>query len=856
MLPLPRLPLGARALFISALALSSSGCGDDGPKRPPGEVVELEGLGADVSVAVDEDSVPHLRCATAADCAAGLGYLHARDRFFQMEVRRDFVRGRLHRIVRSDAVVPIDQANRATYLTRDARPIEEVALEQASPETRAMLEAYARGVNTWLAEARAEGGPKFSDEAYFLLIDASGITDWTAEDSIASVVALVDSLTNSSAQELALGALADEFPADLYGDLLHPRPVSNAKTLFGAYSPAAAGPDLGAQLALSRTYGAALREAARSTEVRDALLGRTGDRGSNNWVVGPSLSKSGNALLSNDPHLGHTNPATWYLVEMEAGDDSMHVAGVSFAGLPWVVLGQNEHIAWGATTTYFDQADVYLETLNAAGDAVIFDGEEVPLLTYDTSITVGSKEYPGTAYVVPHHGPLLSIDEAAGTAVSLKWTGAELSTDVNFLTEMMAAATVDEAREAAELITTLGQNWVVIDTAGHFGWFPYNRVPTRDGVGSTQLPSLPLPGDGSAEWTGYVPYDALPQLYDNPEGYIATANNDMTGQVYDGDPTNDGIPVFQTLCAPGLREERIKELLEATDQHTTDTMLATVGDTYVKLSEYVLPGLEAALDAASGDVTEAKAVVDALAAWDRTCPTGLASSDPEGPASTDAAEREAATQCLIFHRLLGDLRENVFGDELLAASPDTTETAALAALTDLLTGSARLSTTAYWDDVSTEGTTETPEQIIAASVGETLAWIESKLGADRSEWLWGRLHRITLHADLFSSLGISKYDNGPYAVRGGYSTVNVATPSQDRAEGFDIGAGASMRLTCEGLPEGMSCQIQLPGGQRHDRDSPYYQNFLERWLTNTPAPLRFGVELEAPVESFTFVAPR
>src|SRR5690606_5665160 len=127
---------------------------------------------------------------------------------------------------------------------------------------------------------------------------------------------------------------------------------------------------------------------------------------------------------------------------------------------------------------------------------------------------------------------------------------------------------------------------------------------------------------------------------------------------------------------------------------------------------------------------------------------------------------------------------------------------------------------------------EAPADIVAASVSETLAWIESTLGADRAEWLWGRLHRIRLRADLFSNIGISTYDHGPFAVSGGHSTVNVATPSDASGDTFDIRSGASMRLTCEGLPAGMSCTIQLPGGQRHYRNSPFYDNFLERWLTN------------------------
>lgn len=849
--------VGAMALTVGAAAMFFAGCNDDKGSDPKDGALHIEGLTADVHVDVDADGVPHIQCATATDCAAALGYLHARDRFVQMEIRRSFVRGRLHRIVNNALVVDVDQTNRTTYLTRDAKPIEEAAMEHVSAETKALLDAYTNGVNTWLKEARTEGGPRFSDEFYFAMINRDGIADWTAEDSLASVVALVDSLTNSSSDELALAARALNVDPTLFQDLMLPRPVSDATTLFGGWpksAPRAAAQADGRQLENLASHADVLNRALNMRKVQDAILGREGDRGSNNWVVGPSKSKSGNALLSDDPHLGHTNPATWYIVEMRAADDSMHVAGVSFAGLPWVILGQNDTLAWGATTTYFDQADVYLEELSEDGTKVKFNGEEVPMLTYDTTLTIKNKTYPGTAYVVPHHGPVLSMDVEAGTAVSLRWTGADLSTDVNYLTALMKAKTVEEGREAARMITTLGQNWVMIDTKGSFGWFPYNRLPIREGVDENTLPLFPLPGGGGYEWTSYMDLDDLPQLMNNPEGYIATANNDMTGALYDGNALNDDIPLFQSSAADGLRQERILDLLAANTEHTVDTMRDVVGDTYMLLADYVVPPLKALMDAdADPAFDDARALIAGLEGWDGTCPTGLATSNSEGAVSADADEVEASKQCLIFHRLVVDLRAAIFGDELTATyGTKSTPRGELAALTDLLNDNERISTSEYWDNVETTDVVETPQQTIAAATAATTQWITEKLGADQAKWQWGRVHRVTLMADLFSTFGLTEFNNGAYALPGGLSTVNVASPSEDPAKGFDVRAGASMRLICEGLPEGMDCTIQMPGGQRHYRDSPFYQNFLERWLTNTPAPLRFGVDIANPVEQLTF----
>lgn len=867
---------------VAALALAVPACKDDaveyedngenGENGDDGKI-RLEGLTGPVEITLDEESVPHIRCKTASDCAAGLGYMHARERFIQMEVRRDFVRGKLHTFVPESfrgLVEEIDVGNRTTYLTRDARPAEDVAIESASEETLAMLEAYSVGVNYFLDKAKADTSLFSEAFSYKIgplpLVNIDALEAWTPEDSIASVIALVDGLTNSSSSELRLGARKAAFDADVFDDLIMPRPISEATTLFDDYPGGITTPPSGRVIPKSRpapraddtdisAYRGALEQALDASDLRDAVLGRKGERGSNNWAVGGSNSASGNALLANDPHLSHTNPATWYAVEMEAEDGSMHVAGVSFAGLPWVILGQNNDIAWGATTTYFDQADVFLEDVNEAGTHVTYDGGEVELLTYD--IVIGDTTH--TAKVVPHHGPI--IGEADGKAVSLKWTGQELSTDVNFLTELMTATSVQEGRKAAEMITTLGQNWVMIDTQGNFGWFPYNQLPIRTGSNASMNPAMPLPGDGSVKWDGTIPLEELPQLYNNSEGYLATANNDMTGQLWDGDPTNDGYHVFQTGVADGLRQERIIDELGKTTQHTPETMLALIGDTYMLMRDYVVPHLETILedevDENDTSYDDTFARIDDLAAWDGTCPTGLATSDPTGAVSSDEVERAAAKQCLIFHRLIEDLRMEIFHDDISAAtSDDTVPRAQWSALVDLLEFTAtgtpnRLQRTDYWDDVFTTDDVETPAEIIRDAVQVTIGWLTDKFGEDEDEWLWGRTHHLTLMADLFPEFGVEDFNNGQYAGEGGFSTVNVANPSQNPNDGFAFGHGASMRWLCEGKPEGMRCSLQIPGGQSAKQSSPYYANFLERWLTNTPWDVPFGDEIANPSEAFT-----
>ena len=348
------------------------------------------------------------------------------------------------------------------------------------------------------------------------------IGPWTPRDSIACVLALIESLTNDAPREVQYGeiyaALSPEMSADLYGQ----RPASDSAILPPTQVPLdLPGPeDTEARLDLHerlQPYRDLLREASARLPAPRA----PSDRGSNNWVVGPERA-GGHALLANDPHLGLSNPSVWYLIHMDAktnGSGDMHVAGVSFAGLPGIVLGQNEHIAWGATTTYFDFSDVYLETLSPDGNGVMLNGEEVPFVERQFTFPVnGMDDVVQTVLYVPHHGPVLSIDRDAGTAVSMSWTGQRATTDFNFIHAMIVATSVEEARDALRNSTTIGQNFVVAGRNGDIGWFPYSAIPQRPWVSESLPHFLPLPGDGSAEWQGAVPYEDLPQAF-NPPGF-------------------------------------------------------------------------------------------------------------------------------------------------------------------------------------------------------------------------------------------------------------------------------------------------------------------------------------------------
>lgn len=815
---------------------------DAGSGEPAG--IEIAGLTAPVTARFDQWGVPHLSCQTDPDCAAALGYLHARDRFAQMDLRRRVTTGRLTELVGSLAL-DNSVTNRGLFLTRDGRYLEQAALEYASPETLALLEAYSAGVNRWLAEVEA-GTATLPDEYAYPLVYEENIPPWTPADSIAAVLALVNQLTNDSAADASYGAAWDQLGAERAFELYAPWQTSAATTIDGFTGPGDAKRAVTwagraelldrARPALDEAYRR-LRNAGASDDSGQSL-------GSNNWVVSPSQTVGGNTLFSNDPHLGMSNPSVWYLAHVDArtdGTGAYNAAGLTLAGLPWVIIGQNENIAWGGTVAYFDLADLYVETLSDDGEGVLFNGETVPFTEVDhTFVQADGEPVTRTLLVVPQHGPVIAIDREAGTAVTLRWTGHDLSTDVNFLTELMGAANVTEARDALSLVTTIGQNWVVSDTSGNIGWFPYNTVPLRpwSTTASGLYSWLPLPGDGTAEWSGYWDLADLPQAFNPERGWVATANSDMTGALYDGDPTNDGWSPLQTLPDQAYRLQRIQQLLgEGAGLHTLQTMQTIVSDTYLAWGAQLLPGWVEVLDAAELTGPGA-AVLGAISDWNLTCPTGLATTDPAGAFSDDPVSARESIGCAAFSHLFYAARSGAFGDEFEQGEwvrfPGNAAFIRLDQRPDTFTSGAD-----YWDDVTTE-VVETRADVLIAAANAAGATLTETLGADPDGWRWGRVHTLTLAADLFSAFGIPNFDNGPHANDGNLWTVDVAAPVSPTSGDWSHASGASARLNCEGASMGMRCTIQLPGGQRHYRDSANYADLLELYLRNEPTDLLFG----------------
>ena len=828
----------------------SGGDGGGGSGGQPGW------LSAPVQVTFDADGVPYIQGRTDRDVIASLGYLHAQNRFFQMDLFRRVGRGQIAGLI--SLQLSSDVFLRKYFSTAEGVPLEDAVYDLLSDDEKADLQAYADGVNAWLADARAgRNGARLTEEYELALLpnDPAELRDWEPKDSIAFARYMTFDLSDSNGDGVAYGNLFAALDPAVAPDLMTLRPAAESYTMPASgveYAPLRNRPDVQAIRQIQERLLAArkvLREVERQrAELTFFLKGPNAqpwETGSNNWVVGPGKSASGHPLLANDPHLGLGNPAIWYFAVLDsktAGEGgTLHVGGASFPAGPVIPIGRNEDVAWGATVVGYDVTDAYVETLNA-------DGQEPQTRTLEW---------------VPHHGPILAKDVASRTAVTSRWTGQEPTLEIRTLGQLMRATSVADAKEILKGFSTGAQNWVLVDRQGAIGWYPHAKVPLRPWAAATagRAPWMPLPGDGTAEWQGYMESDDLPQLFDPPAGFIATANQDATGDTEDGDPSNDGHNLLQSDPDLGFRHARIVELLRETDQHTPETMRTIAADTRSLPGAMLVPHLVAAANADPAAVTEdARTVIAALSAWNNfTCPTGLAGSDPQGAVSEDLGELDESAGCMAFHYTLNSLFHEAFGDELEAAGGGVGQGAAgsqrlFRALVLLLERPAEAASgEALWDDVSTAGVVETRDEILRRALDRAGSELRTRIGPP-SAWQWGKKHTVTFASQLHD-LSNGVLSDGPYANDGGLFTVDVANIPTD-GSGYAHSAGASLRIVNEATPDGIVTSYQYAGGQDLHRDAPTYGKLVDRWLANEPTPLAFTAEeAEAAKASELTLAP-
>lgn len=512
------------------------------------QLARIQGLSAPVDISFDADGVPRIRAATEQDAAAALGFVHARDRMFEMELMRRNASGRLSELA-GPATLPLDRTMRVLGLRRAA----EANYAALPADTRAMLQAYANGVNAWIALRGRFAAPEF------LLFGAPEA--WTPVDSLLWGKTMGLWLSMNWRTELSRQALAGHVPQQMIDELW---------------------PDLGvpgrpqAALPLPQQFAAA---AARL----EAVLPRfpspftLPNSASNEWAVDGRHTATGAPLLAGDPHLAFGFPAIWYLARIDTPD--LTLAGATAPGVPGLVLGHNGHIAWTFTTTGADTQDVFVETPVGADQYQAPDGPR-PFITRQERIRVRGQADEVLTVRETRHGPVISdLQGRSGPILAVSMASlAPGGTAGVGLFALNHAQTVQQAGAAAAYITSPVQNLLVADRQT-IALYVTGRVPVRragDGA-------APVPGDGSHDWVGWASGDRLPHYVSPESGRLVNANDRIAPPDF---------PVFLGRDWFGdWRSRRIRELLAASDRHTAADFARMQIDVVSVFAHQVLPAL-------------------------------------------------------------------------------------------------------------------------------------------------------------------------------------------------------------------------------------------------------------------------
>ena len=741
--------------------------------------VEASGLKAPVEIQRDKNAVPHIIAGSIEDAAFGLGYVHAQDRFWQMEMTRRLGQGRLSEIVPPSVVgsglIDTDRTMRGLGLYRQASE----SVNSLSPGTRTQLEAYAAGVNAWLKDDDQQYGLELT-----LLKLLSGgryrPEPWRPADSLVWGKLMALGLDGNWRAELLRLRLARKIGDDGVKFLIEPS-GDNGDATLSLVRAATQGIDL------DRLYRATDNIA---TQKREA---------SNEWVLSGAHAVSGKPLLANDPHLALTFPGIWYLARLVG--PGFDIRGASSPGSPAIVLGHNGTIGWGFTTTNLDSQDLFVERVDPTdpGRYITPDGAR-PFAVREETINVLWGEPVSLRVRQTRHGVVIDDflarrdDPAnlspAGHVLALQATALDgADTSGEGFARLGLAQNWEEFQTAARKIVSPMQNMVYADTAGNTGLLSPARVPIRrKGDGS-----MPVPGwTGEFDWAGFVPFDALPRAYNPASGILVNANARVV-------PDNYRYFISRDWAEP-YRQRRANQMLQEVERHPVYGMIVIQADNLSLDAVDMVPLL---LKSAPRNPRAAKAHA-ALASWNHFMLAGR----PEP---------------LIYTAWLTELQRGLLADELGEALYESLTTPNVALLARILREKPG------WCDDGGTRTTETCDDAIAQALERALDGIAKQQGADLDKWQWGRAHLAVHRHPLFDGVPLLRdLASVRFPSDGGAQTLNRAQPSYRGPRPFDATHGAGYRAVYD-FADLDNSRFAIPLGQSGNMLSPWSRNFVERW---------------------------
>lgn len=757
--------------------------------------VRIPGLQEGVAVRFDAFRIPHIQAANEKDLYTAAGYIVASERMWQMELRRLLGRGKLAEIVGRE-VLDMDRLMRVVGFSRLAGQLK----DSLSEHTLESYRAYTRGINAYLEQHR----DNLPLEYRFI-----GYTpeSWKVEDTIMLTRLFAWELNIAWHLDIVLGALIDRLGA--------PR----AREVFPVYPdtrPYIIPPGEG------EMAGGLLPALTTDETIRKMFGGFGTHMGSNSWVISGERSESGKPILANDPHLLLVQPCRWY--EMHLQSPGMNVSGVTLPGMPGVVIGHNDSIAWGLTNVMADDADFFVERVDPENPFRYRYNGQWREMDHRKEI-IAIKDAPDDTLIVreTHHGPVVSdVHPAAGVSgkvYAMQWTGFEMSDEFDAIYRVNTASNWEEFSEGVNRFHVPGQNFMYADRRGNIGYRPAVKIPKR-GRGSG---NMPVPGHVDIyEWTEFILPGDLPYLFNPEEGYIATANNKVVRD-----------DMFQyhisNLYEPPSRIERIRTLIESKRLHNTEDFMKYQLDVVSPHAKRVKRYFIRAMQGKQIDEQYLAHALQALKNWDGNM----------GENSFAASVFSVAFQKLIHH-----LYEDEMGDTLTHHFLKLAN-ASIRNVSWMLDRPLN----SWWDKVDTQ-VYETRDDILQRSLYEAVQWLRNHYGRSMVSWQWGKLHTLNIRHPfgegnvLIDRLyGLSL---GPFNIGGSGTTVNAGVYNYQ--EPYSMLLGPSMRLITDmsdfDRSRGIlySGQSGHPGSRHYDDQTPLWRTGEYRNRPFTDEAIQEGTE--------------
>ncbi|HEY3367437.1 MAG TPA: penicillin acylase family protein [Symbiobacteriaceae bacterium] len=743
--------------------------------------VRVPGLTEPVDVHFDDRGVPHIYARNLHDLYLAQGYVTARDRLWAMDLDRRAACGSLSEVLGAK-LVDVDKHFRTLGLRRAA----EASLNAYSPEERQYLDAYAAGINAWMSEHKP--GPEFTLLRY-------RPQPWTPVDTLAIGKFAAYGLGGNWDTELFRAKLVQTVGAEKAAELFWLAPDAE-ELKFLEDLPL---PNLDRLLAI----------AAQSTNE---------SVGSNNWAVAGSKTYSGAPLLASDPHLPVRNPAVWYQTHL-VGPDGLDVIGVTFPGIPGIMIGHGRDMAWGVTNLNPDVQDIFVEKVNpATPDLFLYRGAWEKATHFREEIKVRGGQTVVHEVMVTRHGPVIARGDKV--ALSLCWTALEPTTDIAGCMAYCRARSWPEFRSALQKYQVPAQNFVFAGRDGTIAWRANGRIPIRR-KGDGQAP---VPGwTGEYDWAGYIPFEQLPETVNPPEGFVATANHDVTPSGY---PFHLG-----SSWSAHYRHQRIFERLRGAADLTVEKLEELQADCVNLQARTLLQALlslvHEGLRSGTQSLTELeKQALLMISGW-------------------DCSELPGAAEPVLWHHWYQFLTEGIFRPQMGLALYDQFLVSGMPAqVTDRLILQVAEGGDSRW--ISREGSDGLACTTLRA-FRRAVALMAAKQGSHPERWRWGREHTLRYEHPLTLGAKFLRpiFNLGPFPVGGSATTVNNQGYSQ--LNPFRVTIAASWRQVVDlGRPE-ESRDILTPGQSGHPC-SPHHADQVHAYLKgeNQPQLFRHSVIRDLP----------